>query len=63
MTLDHLSMNEQDIEALRNHYDDDQIVEIACVAGFFNYMNRFAETMGLWPTRAGEGGPNDKGGD
>jgi len=32
-------------------------VELACVIGLFNYLNRFAEAMGLWPTRPGEGGP------
>lgn len=50
-----------DIEALREHYNDDQIVEMACVIGMFNYLNRFAEAMGLWPTRPGEGGPDDVG--
>jgi alkylhydroperoxidase family enzyme len=61
MTVNHLAMNEANVERLREYFDDDQIVEIACVVGLFNYMNRFAETLGLWPTRPGEGGPDDPG--
>ncbi len=45
------------IERLRRWYSEEQIVELACVIGLFNYLNRFAEAMGLWPTRPGEGGP------
>jgi len=59
MTLGHTAMGEDDINRLRKFYSEDQIVEIACVIGLFNYLNRFAETMGLWPTRPGEGGPDD----
>jgi alkylhydroperoxidase family enzyme len=61
MTLDHAAMGEDDIQRMRRHFDDDQIVEIASVIGLFNYLNRFAETMGVWPTRPGEGGPADDG--
>lgn len=61
MTLGHTDMDEDDIRRMRVHYDDDQIVEIACVVGLFSYLNRFAETMGVWPTRPGEGGPDDDG--
>ena len=59
MTLGHTEMDEGDITRMRQHYNDDQIVEIASVVGLFNYLNRFAETMGVWPTRPGEGGPDD----
>ena len=63
MTTNHSSMTEENVRGLRAHYDDDQIVEIASVVGMFNYLNRFAETLGLWPTGAGEGGPDDEGRD
>ena len=59
MTRDARAMDESDVASLREHFDDDQIVEIACVIGMFNYLNRFAEAMGLWPTKPGEGGPED----
>ena len=61
MTLGHTDMDEDDITRMRQHYNDDQIVEIACTVGLFNYLNRFAETMGVWPTSPGEGGPDDDG--
>lgn len=61
MTRDAPGLGEMDIEALRAHFTDDQIVEMACVVGMFNYLNRFAEAMGLWPTMPGEGGPDDSG--
>ena len=41
------------------HYGEAQIVELACVVGLFNYLNRFAEALGMWPTRPGEGGPDE----
>ena len=44
---------------LRQHYEESQIVELACVVGLFNYLNRFAEAFGMWPTRPGEGGPDE----
>jgi alkylhydroperoxidase family enzyme len=59
MTTGAGSMGEPDVEALRAHYDEPQIVELACVVGLFNYLNRFAEALGMWPTRPGEGGPDE----
>ena len=59
MTLDASALDEDDVDRLRAHWTDEQVVEIACVVGLFNYLNRFAEAMGLWPTREGEGGPDD----
>ncbi len=59
MTVDHTAMGEADVEALLAHWDPGEAVEIACVSGMFNYLNRFAESFGLWPTRPGEGGPED----
>ena len=59
MTLDNAAMGEDDIDRMRKHFSEDQIVEITSVVGLFNYLNRFAVTMGLWPTRPGEGGPEE----
>lgn len=59
MTTDAGAMGEAETEALRAHYDEPQIVELACVVGLFNYLNRFAEALGMWPTRPGEGGPDE----
>ena len=49
-----------DIDALRTHWQPEQIVELMCVIGLFNYLNRFSIAFGLWPTRPGEGGPEDR---
>jgi alkylhydroperoxidase family enzyme len=59
MARDAHALDGSDVELLRADFTDEQIVEIACVIGLFNYLNRFAEAMGLWPTRPGEGGPDD----
>ncbi len=59
MTLAHGDFEKADVEALLIHWEPGEAVEIACVAGMFNYLNRFAMTFGLWPTRPGEGGPED----
>jgi alkylhydroperoxidase family enzyme len=59
MAKDHGELGRDDVEQLRQDWNDDQIVEIATVVGLFSYLNRFAEAMGLWPTRPGEGGPED----
>lgn len=59
MTREAAAMDQADVDALRVHFSDDQIVEMACVVGMFNYLNRFAEAMGLSPTKPGEGGPDD----
>jgi alkylhydroperoxidase family enzyme len=59
MTKAHGEIDRDDVAALLAHWDVGQAVEIACVAGTFNYLNRFAVAFGLWPTRPGEGGPED----
>lgn len=58
MTRDPAAVGRAGIDALRAHYTEEQIVELACVVGLFNYLNRFAEALGMWPTRPGEGGPD-----
>jgi alkylhydroperoxidase family enzyme len=59
MTNDAGAIDERELDALRAHFDEAQIVELCCVIGLFNYLNRFAEALGLWPTRPGEGGPEE----
>ena len=63
VTTDHRAMDEKDVEALSRHWEAPQIVELMCVVGQFNYLNRFSIALGLWPTRPGEGGPEDREGD
>ena len=63
VTLHHHEMGEREIDALREHFTPEQIVELMCVAGLFNYLNRFSIAFGLWPTRPGEGGPEDREGE
>ncbi len=57
VTRDHRRVADEDIARLRAHWDVDQIVELLCVIGLFNYLNRFAESLALEPTKPGDGGP------
>jgi alkylhydroperoxidase family enzyme len=61
MTLEHREIDAKEIAELRTHWNEAEIVEMACVIGIFNYLNRFAEALGLNPTQPGEGGPDDAG--
>jgi alkylhydroperoxidase family enzyme len=36
---------------LRRHFDEGEIVEIAAVAGLFNYFNRFNNALQMEPTK------------
>jgi alkylhydroperoxidase family enzyme len=38
-------------EALRQHYDEGQIVEIVCAAGIFNYFNRINNFLDIEVTK------------
>jgi alkylhydroperoxidase family enzyme len=60
VTTVHRDVTSEDIDALRSHWQPEQIVELMCVIGLFNYLNRFSIASGLWPTRPGEGGPEDR---
>ena len=60
VTLRHQDMTEDNIATLSEHFSPEQMVELMCVVGLFNYLNRFSIAFGLWPTRPGEGGPDDK---
>jgi len=57
----HGEIGAADIDSLARHWRPEQIVELACVAGMFCYLNRFSVAFGLTPTRPGEGGPEDRG--
>ncbi|MGH2569967.1 MAG: carboxymuconolactone decarboxylase family protein [bacterium] len=57
----HGSIQQEDVDALQSHFRPEQIVELACVAGMFCYLNRFSVAFGLTPTQPGEGGPEDQG--
>lgn len=59
MTSESGAMTQADVDALRVHWSDDEIVEVAAVVGLFAYLNRFADAFGIWPTRPGEGGPDE----
>ena len=37
--------NREAMTALKEHYDEAQIVEISMVAGFFNFWNRFTDAI------------------
>ena len=56
----HRDVGPNDIEALREYWNPEQIVELMCVAGMFCYLNRFSVAFGLTPTKPGEGGPEDR---
>jgi alkylhydroperoxidase family enzyme len=57
----HGSIRQEDVDALGRHFRPEQVVELACVAGMFCYLNRFSVAFGLTPTQPGEGGPEDQG--
>jgi alkylhydroperoxidase family enzyme len=61
VTRDHRTVGDEDIASLQRHWATDQIVELLCVIGLFNYLNRFAEALALEPTKPGEGGPGEGG--
>lgn len=48
-------MTDRDVEALKRHWSEGEIVEIAAVVGTFNYFNRFNDAFAVEPTRPGEG--------
>ncbi len=45
MTIDPHSIDDAAYSALARHYDEGAIVEIAAVAGLFNYFNRFNDAL------------------
>jgi uncharacterized peroxidase-related enzyme len=61
LTRDSLRVDDALWERLRAHFDEGQIVEIAAVAGLFNYFNRFNNALQMeltqpgWPAREARG--------
>ncbi len=51
MTRDPEGISDEFFLALRKHYDEGSIVEIAAVVGLFNYFNRFNEALRVPVTR------------
>ncbi len=51
MTRTARGIDERRFAALRSHFDEGAIVEIAAVAGLFNYFNRFNDALRVEPTR------------
>lgn len=55
MTLDAHSVSDDEFEQLRGHFDEGEIVELAAVAGLFNYFNRFNDVLKVDVTEPNEG--------
>jgi uncharacterized peroxidase-related enzyme len=55
MTRDANRIPDAAFAALREHFEDGEIVEIAAVVGLFAYFNRFNNALALEPTKPGEG--------
>ncbi len=55
MTRDAQAVSDEIFADLARHFDEGEIVEIACVVGLFNYFNRFNDAFHNEPTGPGEG--------
>jgi hypothetical protein len=55
MTRDANGVTEETYMELTRHYDEGEIVEIACVVGLFAYFTRFTDALKVDPTRPKEG--------
>ncbi len=55
MTRDASAVSDETFADLRRHFDEGEVVEIACVVGLFAYFNRFNEALKTEPTGPGEG--------
>jgi alkylhydroperoxidase family enzyme len=51
LTLDSNAISGELFTELRRHFDEGEIVEIAAVAGLFNYFNRFNNALEMEPTK------------
>ncbi len=51
LTLDSNNVPDGLFSTLRQHFDEGEIVEIAAVAGLFNYFNRFNNVLQIEPTK------------
>jgi len=48
-TLKASEVDDSVFEELRKHYNDQQVVELTSVIGFFNYINRFNDALRVLP--------------
>lgn len=51
MTRDAHTVDDGLMNELRRYFSDSEIVELAAVAGLFNYFNRFNDALGVEITR------------
>jgi alkylhydroperoxidase family enzyme len=51
LTLDSNHIDDAAFSNLRAYFNEGQIIEIAAVAGLFNYFNRFNNALQMEPTR------------
>ncbi len=51
LTRDSKHVSDALFRRLREHFDEGQVVELAAVAGLFNYFNRFNNALEMEPTR------------
>lgn len=51
LTRDSNGVSDEQFASLRRHFDEGEIVEIAAVAGLFNYLNKFNNALCVEPTR------------
>ncbi|MDB4907450.1 MAG: alkylhydroperoxidase like protein AhpD family [Gemmatimonadetes bacterium] len=51
MTLDHGHVSEALFERFRQHYSEEQVIEIIAVIAAFNYFNRVANALTIPPTK------------
>ena len=51
LTIDSNGASDALFAELHRHFDEGEIVEIAAVAGLFNYFNRFNNALQMEPTK------------
>ena len=51
VTRDAHTVDDQLWSALKQHFDDGEIVELLCAIGLFNYFNRFNDALQMEPTK------------
>lgn len=54
VTRDSHSVDDEFYAALRQHFDEGEMVELVAVIGMFNYFNRFNNAFEMEPTQPGE---------
>jgi len=49
MTEKAYEMPAEVVATARQHFSDEELVELAAVVGLFNYINRFNDALGVLP--------------